>query len=275
MKTFVKNIVFTTALISIVFIGESFAISSAEQSNAYSLNENNSSVDNRRKIRLGFTGPSTMHRQLLLTEDVNATSGIDWGYDSAYFETGHDDIYWLIEGQFFIIQGTDVIEESSNFPLGFHTYTNGLNTIGIDALENFSDDFELYIFDKELEVYHNLSDGDYDFYADAGDHEDRFELVFTDPLASSSVLSVDENEKENFKIHYNGSSNTLIINNVSNAVLKSISIYNMAGQLVKNDLLNGNLTRREIQLNSQIAKSTYIVVLETELTTVSKKILLY
>jgi hypothetical protein len=80
-----------------------------------------------------------MHRQLLLTEDENASNGIDWGYDGEYYETEYDDMYWLIEGGLFTIQGTDIIDESSNFTIGFHTNHSGLNTIRIDVLENIGD----------------------------------------------------------------------------------------------------------------------------------------
>ena len=278
MKTSILNIVVTTALVSLVFIGTSFA-SNSSYKNICTLNESSkvdkSYDDNRRKIRLGFTAPSTMHRQLLLTEDENATSGIDWGYDGEYYATEYDDMYWLIEGQFFTIQGTDIVDENSNFPLGFHTNEDGISTIGIDALENFSEEFELYLFDTELEVYHNLKGSDYEFYADAGVHLNRFELVFNNPAEPSDSLSVDENEIRNFKIYFNNVSNTLVLNNASNVTLKGLSIYNITGQLVYNYSLKGGPSRQEIQLNNQPAKGTYIVMVITEQGSVSKKVVLH
>ncbi|WP_369994126.1 T9SS type A sorting domain-containing protein [Winogradskyella sp.] len=275
MKTSVINIVFAAVVISVVFIGESFAISSLEQSNACSLNENNTPVDNRRKIRLGFTGPSTMHRQLLLTEDENATSGIDWGYDGAYYATPYDDMYWLIDGQLFTIQGIDVVDESSNFAIGFHTNEDGMNTIGIDALENFSEDFDLYLYDNELQVHHNLRDSEYEFYSDAGVFLNRFELVFADPQESSDALSLDENELDNFNIYYNSTSNTLVLNNPSSVKLKGLSIYNIASQLVHHHTLDEFSTRQTIRFNNKPANGTYIVMIETERGVVSQKVLLH
>lgn len=279
MKTSLLKYVLAAIFVSLVFVKESYA-SNNEREDTFSLKETsssncNSTDDDRRKIRLGFTAPSTMHRQLLLTEDENASIGIDWGYDGAYLPTEYDDIYWLIEGQFFTIQGTNVLDETSNFPLGFHTNESGTSTIGIDALENFSEDFNLYLYDNELEVYHNLRDSDYQFYSDAGIYLNRFSMVFNLPAEHSEVLSIDENEISKFKIYYNDSSNTLILNNTSSLTLKGISIYNIAGQIVHNHVINGFSTRQEINFNNTPAKGTYIVLIETDKGSISKKAILF
>ncbi|WP_299364376.1 T9SS type A sorting domain-containing protein [Winogradskyella sp.] len=254
--------------------------------NVYATN-NNKSIDKdildleqptndlRRKIRLGFTAPSTMHRQLLLTEDENATPGIDWGYDGAYYETDYADMYWLIENQFFTIQGTNVVNEDSNFPLGFHINNDGISTIGIDALENISDEFNLYLYDSELGIYHNLRDGGYDFFAEAGEYLERFELVFSIPQESSEALSVDENEIDKLKIYYNSDINTLTLNNPLGVTLKKLSIYNIAGQLVYVDSLNEASSKLNVQFNNQQSQGAYIVLIETDRGAVSKKVLFY
>ncbi|MFC0605046.1 T9SS type A sorting domain-containing protein [Winogradskyella pulchriflava] len=278
MKVSNLKLTITTVLVSLVFIGKSFANTTVVNENV-SISQENSSFsipnDNRRKIRLGFTAPSTMHRQLLLTEDANATSGIDWGYDGEYYETEYDDMYWLIEGQLFTIQGTNIVDETSNFPLGFHINDSGLNTIGIDALENISDEFNLYLLDKDLGVYHNLRDSAYEFHADAGEYLERFALVFNVPVESSSVLPTNENDESDIKIYYKSPLNILVLNNLSDLTLKELSIYNIAGQLVYNYALNETSARQEIQFNNQPIKGTYIVLIETDDGTVSKKTILY
>jgi len=269
MKSMMLKIVFTSVLFSVVFNGTLLANNNSTQENS----SYDSSDDDRRKIRIGFTAPSTMHRQLLLTEDFNATSGIDWGYDGEYYATEYDDMYWLIEDQLFTIQGTNLVDEYSNFPIGFHTNDDGMNTIKIDDLENISEEFNLFLFDKELEVYHNLRTSDYEFYADAGAYLDRFELVFKDPQEASQSLSVEENELMNFRFHYKSTTSTLVLNNTSNLILKGLSIYNIAGQLIYSYDLSETLTRQEIQFNNQPAQGTYIVLIETEKGTLSKKVL--
>ncbi|MBV7268604.1 T9SS type A sorting domain-containing protein [Winogradskyella luteola] len=279
MKATILKIAFASVLISVVFIGKSFANTNTLQYDICVSNKNsaisNSYNDNRRKIRIGFTAPNTLHRQLLLTEDTNATSGIDWGYDGAYYVTEYDDMYWLIEGQMFTIQGTDIVDETSSFPLGFHTNTDGLSTIGIDGLENISEEFNIYLYDKELEVYHNLRESIYEFYADAGEYLDRFELVFTDSQQPSSSLSIKENEITNLEIYYSSTINALVLNNKSNTTLKGLSIYNTAGQLVYNYVLNESSTRQEIQFNNQLPTGIYIVLIETGHETFSQKMLIY
>ncbi len=228
--------------------------------------------DLRRKIRLGFTAPSTMHRQLLLTEDENATPGIDWGYDGAYLETDYADMYWLIEDQLFTIQGTNAVDESTNFPIGFHILNDGIATIGIDALENISDDFNLYLYDTELDTYHNLRNSAYEFYAEAGEYLDRFVLAFS---TSEASLSIDENKIDKFKIYYDSHINTLTLSNPFSITLRKLSVYNIAGQLIHTDVLNEASLKLNVQFSNRPSQGTYIVLIETDTGTVSKKVLFY
>jgi hypothetical protein len=279
MKTTLFKILFTSVLLSVVFMGKSFANAVDSKSSGYTLSKTstttNSNYDNRRKLRIGFTASSSLHRQLLLTEDENATSGIDWGYDGECYESNFDDMYWLIQGQLFTIQGTDDVNESSNFPIGFHILESGNNTIRIDGLENFSDEFNFYLYDKELDIYHNLRESSYEFFANSGTHLDRFELTFREPQGTDDALSVKENELKDFKIYYNSTANKITLNNTSNTRLKALTILNITGQLVYNYSLNDTSTKQEIQLNTQQAKGTYIVLINTELGIISKKVILY
>ncbi|MCT4629950.1 T9SS type A sorting domain-containing protein [Winogradskyella sp.] len=224
--------------------------------------------DDRRKIRLGFTAPNTLHRQLLLTEDENATSGIDWGYDGEYYATEYDDMYWLIEGQLFTIQGTDIIDENSSFPLGFHTNIDGVSTIGIDALENIDDDFDLYLLDNESGTNHNLRDGDYEFYTESGVYLERFQIAFQSP----TTLSTTEKELDQLDFYYAMNRKKIVVLNPTNIELKNIDLYNITGQKVDNyETWSG--TYNEYQINN-LSAGTYIVKVNTlDNNVVTKKII--
>ncbi|NRB82547.1 MAG: T9SS type A sorting domain-containing protein [Winogradskyella sp.] len=268
---------FLNAVSSVVFIvlslhKPSLGYNVIEQASneAYQTND-----DNRRKIRLGFTANSTLHRQLLLTEDQNATPGIDWGYDGAYYATIYDDMYWLIEGELFTIQGTNVVDETSIFPLGFHIAQSGMNTIGIDALENIEDDFNLFLFDNELNVYHNLREGDYDFHSEAGIYLNRFALVFNTNQESDQALSINDQQLYNLDLTYNKSSKTLILHNPSSVAVKGLDVYKVNGQVIQKYTEVFNTVRSEFEFNNATSSGIYMVIVHTEYGVRSKKVIIH
>lgn len=131
------------------------------------------------KIRIGFNSVNKIHRQLLVTVDANATSGKDWGYDARYNETQIDDMYWMLEEDKYVIQGVDEINEFTTLPIGLHSKSNGINTITIDKLENVNDAVEIYLYDSELDSYHNLRESDYQISLVKGEYLNRFKIAFT------------------------------------------------------------------------------------------------
>lgn len=272
MRNLFLNTVSSVVFIIVSIHNPSFACNSIVQdaNEAYQTND-----DNRRKIRLGFTANSTLHRQLLLTEDQNATPGIDWGYDGAYYATIYDDMYWLIEGELFTIQGTNVVDETSNFPLGFHTAESGMNTIGIDALENIEDDFNLFLFDNELNIYHNLREGDYEFYAEAGVFLNRFALVFNANQESDQALSIDDEQLDDLDLKYNKNSKTLILHNPEGVSIKELEVYNVNGQQIQKYPEVFNAVRQEFEFNNAISNGIYVVVVNTEYGIRSKKVIIH
>src|SRR5690606_2106896 len=142
-------------------------------------------VDTRMKFRFGFNSINTIHRQILLTIDENATEGVDWAFDGKLYEEQMDDMYFIIDNNKYTIQGRNPIYPDTTIPLGIHTDDAGQNTIRIDALENVPDNINIYAHDKVLNIYHDLRQSDYTFNLPSGEYLDRFEITF-----SSATLSV-------------------------------------------------------------------------------------
>ena len=140
---------------------------------------NTEEIDDRMKFRIGFNAANSLelHRQLLLTIDERATTDVDWAYDGKMNETQTDDMYWVINDESYVIQGSDEAVPSSVYPLGLKTNTEGVNTIKIDELENVPGDIKIYVHDIELDLYHDLRQSDYEVYLDAGVYENRFVLA--------------------------------------------------------------------------------------------------
>ena len=232
-------------------------------------NKKNTSGDTRMKIRIGFNSVNTLRRQLLITVDENATEGYDWGYDSKYIDTQIDDIYWLIDNDKFLIQGTNQITKNTIIPFGLHTKTDGFNSIVIDKLENTPSDLEIYLHDKGLNIYHNLKKGKYETYLAAGQYLSRFEITFS----KDQTLSTEENENKQIEVYFSNDKNSIVINNPASKHIKTVEMFNILGQTLFKFQTNTNENHIEYNAN-QIKTGNYILKIETEFGVISKKVLI-
>ena len=69
--------------------------------------------------------------------------------------------------------------------------------------------------------------------------------------------------------------NTLIVSNPFSITLKTLSVYNLAGQLIHAHTSGEISSKLKLQFNNAPAQGTYIVLIETPTGTVSKKVLFY
>lgn len=231
-------------------------------------NYNPDGEDLRMKFRIGFNSVNTIHRQILLTVDDLASADVDWGYDAQYIDTQMDDMYWMINGEKYNIQGIDQIVQSSIVPLGLHLRNGGQNVISIDYLENVPDDVQIYVHDKVLDFYHNLRQGAYSFNLPSGAYLDRYELTFQ----TGAALSVEENLLTQLKIYFANEQENLILLNPELNEVKSIEMFNLLGQSVYyiNKIENSPYSEYKIK---NLSTGTYILKLITESGSVSKKVL--
>jgi len=228
----------------------------------------NESADTRMKIRIGFNSVNTIHRQLLLTEDTRASLGFDWGFDGLLYQNQMDDMYWLLNSEKYTIQGIDNVSESTVLPIGVHTSDPGLNNIVIDILENVPDNLNIYVHDKELNIYHDLKATKYEIYLEAGTYLDRFEITFT-----NQALGVEETEMSNsISVSYINTNESILIQNPTLMKIKSIEMFNVIGQSIFTVDEVKTETQTEIKTN-KLSAGTYIIKLKTEFGVINKKVL--
>ena len=231
--------------------------------------QGNSDVDNRMKIRLGFTSVNNIHRQILVTADTNATSGIDFGYDAENFENHIDDMYWMIDDRKFLIQGIDVIDETTSLQLGLHTNTSGDNIISIDELINVPNDLEIGIFDNITNTYYDIrQNSSFTINLPEGEYLSRFTLKFV----NDNNLSIEDIENStNLELSYINSIKSISIKNLREQVIESVKVYTITGQLVLqyNNLNTSNDTL--IHANN-LSTGNYILLVTSDLGRISKKV---
>ena len=234
-------------------------------------NNTTTSEDTRLKVRIGFNSINTIRRQLLVTEDSNATSGIDWGYDGMMEETQLDDMFWLINDQRFVIQGTDLIDNQTILPIGVYTDSDGINSFALDALTNAPEGTSVYLHDKTLNSYHDLSEQDYDIFLLAGEYLERFEITFS----NQNTLNIsNKNHIDNLDVHYSSNINSIVIINPLHHNINNLQIMTLLGQTIitVRDISNQNY--QEIKLN-RLSSGAYIIKLNTPRGIVSKKIIIH
>ena len=231
--------------------------------------QGNSDVDNRMKIRLGFTSVNNIHRQILVTADTNATSGIDFGYDAENFENHIDDMYWMIDDRKFLIQGIDVIDETTSLQLGLHTNTSGDNIISIDELINVPNDLEIGIFDNITNTYYDIrQNSSFTINLPEGEYLSRFTLKFV----NDNNLSIEDLENStNLELSYINSIKSISIKNIGSQIIKSVEVYNINGQLTTkyNDI---NATDHALIQTYNLNTGNYVLILTTDLGKTSKKV---
>lgn len=227
------------------------------------------SIDQRMKFRIGFYSTNTIQRQLLLTIDSDATVQKDWGYDGAVNDIQMDDMYWVIEDEKFIIQGTNEANDDSIYPLGIIVNNSGTNYISINELENVTSDITVYLHDKELELYHDLTNnGDYEVYLHAGEYNERFEITFN----NEDSLSLTENALSGVDIYYVNDTESIVLRNPKNIEIKSIEMFNLLGQAITSikDILESGYSEYQVK---NLSSGTYIIKLYTASGSVSKKVI--
>ncbi|NND12076.1 MAG: T9SS type A sorting domain-containing protein, partial [Flavobacteriaceae bacterium] len=226
------------------------------------------SEDTRMKFRIGFNSFNEIHRQLLLTVDENASANVDWGYDGSINEQQIDDMYWMIEDEKYVIQGTNVVTPETVIPLGIHVRDDGMNTITIDRLENVPNDVDIYVLDEVNNTYQDLRQGDYNVFLTTGEYLDRFSIVFTTPTLGIE----DEKLTDSFEVYYANSSESIVLLNPTLINIDGIEIFNILGQSIQTIEDIPTNSNNEIKAYS-LSTGTYIIKLYSEIGTISKKVL--
>ncbi|WP_400078446.1 LamG-like jellyroll fold domain-containing protein [Winogradskyella sp. R77965] len=218
-------------------------------------------VDNDQFIRIDFITPENAVRHLLLgfMNNENATDGIDYGYDALNTENLPSDMSFNIEGERFVIQGVGSFDETKVYPLDIILSNGGTIQIALNALENFDEAIDVYIFDALLNTYSHINDTNFELTLGSGEFIDRFYMAFID----NSSLSYNDFEDEGFDISYLNESKEILINSSNIYNVKAVELFNMNGQKVT-EYNNEDFTYRSNELSitipaPDISEGVYIV----------------
>ncbi|PQV46975.1 MAM domain-containing protein meprin/A5/mu [Jejuia pallidilutea] len=220
---------------------------------------NNGIVDTRQKIRLVFDSPNGYHRELLTGVDANASNEFDLGYDALLIDSAKEDMYWNFNNVPLVIQAVNNFNKEQVLPLGIKVSKAGLATIRVDEFINIESDTNIYIHDKELNLYHDLKQNEYTISLQPGEYKDRFEITFS----SNVTLNTNHSEFENLQILYSNENKNLVIQNPTEKSITEIEVFNLIGQSIRNfpQATDANTIKHNIE---GIATGIYIVKVNLE-----------
>ncbi|WP_111683991.1 choice-of-anchor D domain-containing protein [Winogradskyella tangerina] len=226
-------------------------------------------ADTRMKFRFGFNASYNMqlHRQILLTIDQNATIDVDWAYDAKLIDNLTDDMYWMLDDEKYVIQGSNDDDLNHIYPIGIKVHEDGLNSITIDSLENVSNEVNIYVHDKQLGIYHDLRESDYEIFLNTGEYTERFDIVFRNSVAT---LGDDEVDHNSLDVLYSNDKERIVLINPNLIEVQSIELFNMLGQSVYTieNISESGYSEYEVK---NLSTGTYVIKLYTVSGSVSTK----
>lgn len=170
--------------------------------------------------------PSNLANTQLIGYLPGATNGFDEKFDAEDISGSSDLFYSVLGSKQLLIQGRSEIFDSNDVvPVGANFYQAGVYRIAIDRGEGiFGSAQRIFLRDKLLNQYHDLTQGEYSFTASKGNNDSRFEIVYKEVTLQSN-----ETVKSYFNVYRDGNSFTVS----SSKKLGKVMLYDAAGKLIK------------------------------------------
>lgn len=179
----------------------------------------------RHRVWLSLAGNTGALNTILIGYATGATAEIDYGYDGLKFGGTGSELYSLILGNSYSIQGRTLPFDANDVvALGFKADSNGMFSIGIyDTDGLFAQGQDIFLRDNLTGTVHDIKTSPYSFSSELGTFDSRFELVYID-----ATLGVENKNLEQATLAYNDG--TLSVK--SRFTMDKIQIFDLRGRLI-------------------------------------------
>ena len=227
----------------------------------------------KNRVWLNLTNKEGAFKQTLVGYITGATNTWDKLYDGESFD-GNDflDFYSINEDKNLTIQGRVLpFDENDEVSLGYRIAVEGTFTISIDETDGMLANQAVFIEDKLTNTVFDLKSGNYTFNTVAGTFNDRFVLRYTNKTLGKEEVELNDGIIALYSNNYK----TLIVrNNVNDATVNTVELFNLLGQSIANWDVNDN-EQTNIQIPIKNTDSgIYIVKIKTTKGEFSKKIII-
>ena len=233
-------------------------------SSGYFYNNSKTAGNEINRYRVKLISPYNIVNTILVAHMEGATDDFDQDYDAELFSIGDDSFYSKLDARKLQIQArNNPVSINDVVRLGTKYSANGNYKIKLGNREGiFKTDQKIYLVDKLLNTYTDITNQDYSFTANKGTDENRFEIVYKE----NQVLGTDSANKSQFEVYRDGTEYVIS----SSKVLGKIEVYDVAGRLV----ISQKTVNKNIRLDaSALINGIYIIKAENSGDVRTKKII--
>ncbi len=190
----------------------------------------NASLDKDR-FWLRLADADGRYNELLIGYIPEATNGFDEAYDGPINSLSPVKFYSILGNEKLIIQGKSEFVDSDKVQIDFDLVNpTSMLTISLNQKEGIFNSQKIYLHDKKLNLYHDLTQTDYFFYPD--DTQDRFEVLYRLGKNIEDIVDEETNiqaflQDSNFGVS-------------SNQPLSKIELYDINGKLILSSIAEHN-----------------------------------
>lgn len=198
----------------------------SNDSSSYFYNNNKAAESEANRYWIKLVSPYNVVNTILMAHLDGATNDYDADYDSELLTVGDDSFYSKLNSQKLQIQArNNPLSSNDVINLGTKYSVNGTYKIKLGNKEGvFKTNQKIYLIDKLLNTYTDITNQAYSFTASKGTDETRFQIVYKDNI----FLGTDSATKSDFEVYRDGTD--YVIN--SSKTLGQVEVYDAAGRLV-------------------------------------------
>ncbi len=210
----------------------------------------------------------TFNRKLLLALRDDANETAEYGKEAKLSDGAlATDAVWTIGNEDYVIQ-SDAFSIEKRIPIQFNAAQQTEFEVSIEATENISGSFPVYLYDTLTDEYFDLVGETQSITLNAGTYADRYEIVFEQQHA----LSTENFTSDSFTVFQNNDLAQLSVRNPEALDIKKLSLYDVAGKLILNKENLGSQVDHNFN-TSTFSAGVYIVnIITKENNTFTKKI---
>ena len=160
----------------------------------------------------------------------------------------------------------------AKFPIVFKTNEQATFKVKVSDRADFNLAENIYLHDKNIGVYYDIVNNEYNAVIPAGETANRFEITFKN---YNETLGNNTSDIDSFQVFQNNNNSMLTITNSMNKDVTSLLLYDVTGKLVVNKLNLGIANQYEVS-TSGLSDGIYIVKLTTkDNVSIDKKVSIY
>ncbi|UGS23103.1 T9SS type A sorting domain-containing protein [Flavobacterium channae] len=201
-----------------------------------------------------------------------ATDGFDYGADGRSPSGEAAEFYYVLTDMPHEYVATAVqFDIDKRIPVGFRCTADTNFKVQVKDVVNFDNNQEVYIHDKQSDIYYDIKNGVFDMTMPAGDNRTRFEVTFKNSTLSTPIEEIETM----FVVAQNNDNEMLTLYNTQLKDISSLEVYDVTGKLI---LKKANLgTNPEYDFSTaSYSTGVYVVKVATkDNLSVSKKVSVY